>query len=287
MAIEREYKDRLFKFIFGNENHKEFTLSLYNAINRTSYTSTDDIEITTIENAVYMGMHNDLSFIVADSMNLYEQQSTYNPNMPLRMLIYAGQLYDKFLETKGLKDNVYNSSMLQIPYPKLIVFYNGDMFQPDKTELKLSDAFPQGAKGDIQVKVTMLNVNYGRNRKLLQKCRPLSDYSLFTTSVRELIKRGKTKEEAVEEALRLLPDDSEVKKLVLENKAGVAKMILFEYDEEAVMRARDKDAEARGKAEGEKAKGLQIAKAMLAENYSLETISRFTSIPVEDLKKLK
>ena len=127
MAIEREYKDRLFKFIFGNEKHKEFTLSLYNAINRTSYTSTDDIEITTIENAVYMGMHNDLSFIVADSMNLYEQQSTYNPNMPLRMLIYAGQLYDKFLETKGLKDNVYNSSMLQIPYPKLIVFYNGDV----------------------------------------------------------------------------------------------------------------------------------------------------------------
>ena len=161
------------------------------------------------------------------------------------------------------------------------------MFQPDKTELKLSDAFPQGAKGDIQVKVTMLNVNYGRNRKLLQKCRPLSDYSLFTTSVRELIKRGKTKEEAVEEALKLLHDDSEVKKLVLENKAGVAKMILFEYDEEAVMRARDKDAEARGKAEGEKAKGLQIAKAMLAKGIDLDTTSQCTGISIDELKKFK
>ena len=288
-SVNREYKDRLFKYIFGNENHKEFTLSLYNAINRTSYTSTDDIEITTIENAVYMGMHNDLSFIIADSMNLYEQQSTYNPNMPLRMLVYAGQLYDKFLETNGLKDNVFNSSILQIPYPRLMVFYNGESYQPDKTILKLSDAFNENAKGDIQVKVTMLNVNYGRNRQLLQRCRPLSDYSLFTTSVREFKRKNKnsTIDEAVEEALRLLPDDSEVRKLILEDKAGVAKMILFEYDEEAVLKAYAKDAEARGRAEGMAQGKAEVAKAMLAKGIDLNTTNQCTGIPVEDLMKLK
>jgi len=275
-SINREYKDRLFKYIFGNEKHKDLTLSLYNAINNTHYDCIDDIEITTIENAVYMGMHNDLSFIIADSMNIYEQQSTYNPNMPLRMLVYTGQLYAKLLETEDKDDVVYNSTVIPLPYPKLIVFYNGDRFQPDKTELKLSDAFREGAKGDIQVKVTMLNVNYGRNMKLLRRCRPLSDYSLFTTTVRELKRKNKNKttEEAVEETLKLLPNDSEVKKLIQENKAAVAKMFLFEYDEKAVLEAQKKDAIEK------------VAKIMIKDNVPFEKISKYTEIPIEELKKL-
>ena len=80
----REYKDRLFKFIFGNPENKEWTLSLYNAINNTSYTNADDIQITTIQDAVYMKMKNDVSFLVNNIMNFYEQQSTFNPNMPMR-----------------------------------------------------------------------------------------------------------------------------------------------------------------------------------------------------------
>ena len=83
----REYKDRLFKFIFGNPENKEWTLSLYNAINDTSYTNADDIQITTIQDAVYMKMKNDVSFLVNNIMNFYEQQSTFNPNMPMRFLL--------------------------------------------------------------------------------------------------------------------------------------------------------------------------------------------------------
>jgi len=156
------------------------------------------------------------------------------------------------------------------------VFYNGDRFQPDKTELKLSDAFREGAKGDIQVKVTMLNVNYGRNMKLLRRCRPLSDYSLFTTTVRELKRKNKNKttEEAVEETLKLLPNDSEVKKLIQENKAAVAKMFLFEYDEKAVLEAQKKDAIEK------------VAKTMIKDNVPFEKISKYTEIPIEELKKL-
>ena len=284
-AVNREYKDRLFKFIFGNEKHKDLTLSLYNAINKTSYTSTDDIEITTIENAVYMGMHNDLSFIIADSMNLYEQQSTYNPNMPVRMLIYAAQLYDEFLVSKGLKDSLYDYSLIQLPYPKLIAFYNGERFQPDRTELRLSDAFTEGAKGDIQVKVTMLNVNYGRNRRLMQNCRPLSDYSLFTSNVRKWNKKVDM-EDAVEAALGELPDDSEVKRLILENKAAVTKMILFEYDEKGVMESLKQEAWEDGKAEGIAQEKLAIAKNLLKIGLDLNTISQSTGITVEELKKL-
>ena len=301
-TVNREYKDRLFKFIFGNEKHKDLTLSLYNAINKTSYTSTDDIEITTIENAVYMGMHNDLSFIIADSMNLYEQQSTYNPNMPLRMLVYTGKLYSKFVEANNLDNKVYNHKVITIPYPKLIVFYNGDMIQPDKTILKLSDAFKNGAKGDIEVKVTMLNVNYGRNRRLMQNCRPLSDYSLFTSTVREYKKEGLSSEEAVDKALKVLPDDSEVKSLIQINKAEVAEMFLYEYDEEGVMESLKQEAWEDGKAEGiaqgiaqgksegiaqGKSEGIaQVAKTMKQAGYDLDAINKLTGITVEELKKL-
>ena len=72
-GMNRQYKDRLFKFIFGNPENKEWTLSLYNAINGSSYTNPDDIKLTTIEDAVYMNMKNDVSFLITDKMNFYEQ----------------------------------------------------------------------------------------------------------------------------------------------------------------------------------------------------------------------
>jgi len=142
-SINRKFKDSLFKFIFGNEKHKDLTLSLYNAINNTDYDRIDDIEITTIDGAVYIGMENDISFIIADTMNLYEQQSTYNPNMPLRMLIYAGQLYSKLLEETERSSEIYRSRVIPLPYPKLLVFYNGDRNLQSETVIhKLSQAFP-------------------------------------------------------------------------------------------------------------------------------------------------
>ena len=90
-----EYKDSLFSFLFGNEENREWTLSLYNAVNESNYTDASQIQITTIREVLYLGMHNDVSFMISDEMNMYEQQSTYNPNMPLRMLQYAGNLFEK------------------------------------------------------------------------------------------------------------------------------------------------------------------------------------------------
>ena len=106
--INTKYKDRLFSFIFGRPERKEWTLSLYNAVNDTHYTDPDSIEFTTMEDAVYMGMKNDVSFILCQVMNVYEQQSTYNPNMPVRQLMYAAKLYDKYIQQKKL--NIYGKN---------------------------------------------------------------------------------------------------------------------------------------------------------------------------------
>ena len=119
-AVNRKHKDRLFTFLFGEKGNKVWTLSLYNAVNKTHYTDPNSIEFTTIGDAVYMGMKNDISFILCHVMNVYEQQSSYNPNMPVRQLMYAAKLYDKYIQQKKL--NIYGRKLARLTIPKLMVF---------------------------------------------------------------------------------------------------------------------------------------------------------------------
>ena len=158
--INNEHKDRVFKFIFGNPDNKEWTLSLYNAVNKSGYDNPDDIQFNTIDDAIYLGMKNDVSFIIMDEMNLWEHQSSYNPNMPMRFFIYAAKLYEKYIA--GSDYYQYSSRLQTAPRPKCICFYNGTADQPEEKVLKLSEAF--GGEADIEVCVTMLNINYGKNR---------------------------------------------------------------------------------------------------------------------------
>ena len=157
-AVNREYKDRLFKFIFGNPDKKEWTLSLYNAINGSNYTDPNEIFLNTIENAVYMGMKNDVSFLISDTFNLYEHQSSFNPNMPMRFLIYAGMLYDKYTESSD-DYHKYSCRLQKAPTPKCICFYNGTRETEDRIILRLSDSFNPATVSDIEVNVTMININ--------------------------------------------------------------------------------------------------------------------------------
>ena len=239
----REYKDRLFKFIFGNPQNRAWTLSLYNAVNGTTYTDAESIRLTTIEDAVYMNMKNDVSFLVANIMNFYEQQSTYNPNMPMRFLIYAGMVYAKYIEQSD-SYHQYSTSQQKAPTPKCICFYNGKQDKEDKVILSLKDAFDEEA--DIEVKVTMLNINYGRNRELLDACEPLKEYSWFVATVNESQKELNNLEAAVDEAIDKMPDDCQIKAFLIENRAEVKRMCITEYNE-ARTRAEDREE---GRAEG-------------------------------------
>ena len=161
-GAQREIKDRLFKAIFGRdtEQSKKWRLELYNALRGTNYSDPDTLELNTIENVIYLTMKNDISFLVDSQMTLFEQQSTYNPNMPLRGLMYFSQLYQRHL-TK-LKLTLYGSRLIKIPYPKFIVFYNGDRETEDNEFLKLSDAFENKEKdGDFEWTATFININEG------------------------------------------------------------------------------------------------------------------------------
>jgi len=179
----KKYKDSLFRKIFGES--KENALSLYNAINGSSYTMEDEFEYTTLEDVVYMKMKDDVSFLVGASLNLYEHQSSYNPNMPLRGFLYFADLYREII-----KDNekIYSPQLVRIPNPKYIVFYNGphSKMDEDSVKLRLSDCFEVLDKsGDFEWTAAMININAGHNHDLLEKCDILKQYTIFIEKVKE------------------------------------------------------------------------------------------------------
>ncbi len=232
--IRRNRKDRLFIYIFGNPNHKKWLLSIYNAIRGSDYTNPDDIEITTIKNVIYMGMKNDVSFLLTDIMNFFEHQSTFNPNIALRMFIYAGMVYSKYIEKNKSTINLYSSRIQHIPVPKCYCFYNGKKEIEDKVIIKLSDSFDKGIEPDIDVTVTMYNINAGHNQELMEKCKPLYEYSWLEAQIRRYIDdmNYETKD-AVDTALEDMPDDYEIKPFLMANKAEVERMCLTQFNEAA------------------------------------------------------
>ena len=227
--LNRKYKDRLFRFIF---NDKENLLQLYNAINGSHYSNPDDLVITTIDDVVYMGMKNDLSFMIDDIMNLYEHQSTYSPNLPLRGLFYFSAMYRNYIEP--MKQKLYTDSPLRIPFPVYLVFYNGSMEEPERKEILLSDLFIQNGKGlqpALECTALLLNINFGHNQELMEKCRILKEYALFIHTIRSKISIGLPFQEAVETAVEDCISKNILSEILRKNKAEVIDMILTEYDE--------------------------------------------------------
>ncbi len=284
---KRDYKDRLFKFIFGNPENKQWTLSLYNAINGTEYADPEEIQFNTIGDAVYLRMKNDVSFIVAFEMNLWEHQSTYNPNMPMRFFIYAGRLYEKYIAGS---DYYQYSSMLQVvPRPVCLCFYNGTREQPENQVLRLSDAYE--GNGDIEVQVTMLNINYGKSRKLMEACEPLQEYAWLVEAVRKHQRKKLDLDSAVDAALDEMPGEYVMKRFLQENRAEVKNMFLTEYNEEKVMEQERREGMKEGMREGARLKEAevrdQVAADLLKEGgMTVSFIARISKLPEDAVRKL-
>ena len=285
-SFNRQYQDRLFKAIFGREEHKDWLLSLYNALNGSSYTDPSAIEINTIEGIIYVTMKNDISFLIDSQINLYEQQSSYNPNMPLRGLMYFAELYQKHL-TKQDRD-LFTTALVKIPTPNFVVFYNGSRDMPDVTKLRLSEAFEIPAEnGDFEWTATMLNINAGRNKTLLQKCKPLYHYSCYVDRVKSNVRSGMTKENAVSEAVNFAIQNDFLDGYFKIQKAEVLNMSLTEFDQEAYDRHRFNEGKEAGIAEGKRKNALQNARNFIRMGIPLEQIAKGTELPLETVLHLQ
>ncbi len=248
--------------IFGN---RKAALELYNAINHSNYQNPEQLEITTIEGAIYMGVKNDLSFLIDSVMNLYEAQSTRNPNMPLRGLIYFARVYQGYVEKREL--DIYSGSRIKIPLPQYIVFYNGSQEEPDRREYRLSDAFER--KQDsycLECVATVLNINTGHNRQLMENCSLLWQYAFFVSKVRLYLERyPENLEGAVDMAVEECIEEDILADFLKKQRGEVKDVILTEYNAERHIRNEKKLSYEEGVKEGIE-KGLeQGIKAFIAE----------------------
>ena len=223
----KKYKDTIFRMLFEN---KENLLSLYNAMNHKNYTDADALQVVTLENSIYMGMKNDLAFILDMNLYLYEHQSTYNPNMPLRDLFYISNEYQKLVVQKSL----YSSVLQKIPAPKFVVFYNGMKEIEDISEFRLSSAYEcQTDDPDLELRVTVLNVNEGHNQELMEHCQTLKEYAQYVAKVRKYTSLGELSlEEAVECAVEECIKEGILAEFLIQNRAEVISMSIFEYNKD-------------------------------------------------------
>lgn len=246
VRVNRKYKATVFELLYRD---KSKLLELYNGLNGTEYADPEELEICTLENAVYMGMKNDVSFILASEMNLYEHQSTINPNMPLRDLFYIAKQLEKYVK----RESIYSSSLVRIPVPRFVVFYNGTDQQPERTVLRLSEAFEKSmADPDLELKVTMLNINLGSNRELMEKCRTLHDYAVLVDLVRSYAKEMPI-EEAADRAVEECIHRGVLREFLMDQRMEVVAVSILEWDEieqEKYRRSEMKAAQKRALEEG-------------------------------------
>ena len=280
LPANRNYKDTIFRWLFSDKNN---LLSLYNAIAGAHYQNPEALNIVTLENAVYMGMKNDLAFVLETGLYLYEHQSTYNPNMPLRDLFYISSEYQKLVDHKSL----YSSVLQKIPAPQFIVFYNGLEKKKDYWVNHLSEAF-ENQSGDpkLELEVLTLNINEGHNKELMEQCQTLKEYAQYVNLVRKYTKDFELNE-AVELAVNECIHDNILSDFLRANKAEVISMSIFEYDKELEERKLRKAEYEAGVADGIKTATENIkredALALASRNMSYAEISEILNVPVKSV----
>ena len=239
----RNYKSSIFTMLFSD---KKELLGLYNAVSGKDYKDPGLLEVNTLENAIYMAIKNDLSFVIDSQLSLYEHQSTYSPNLPLRMLLYLADLYADM--TKN--ENLYGKKKVKIPPPQFIIFYNGVERQPDRRILRLSDLYEvEEEEHKLELEAVMLNVNAGHNRELLQSCKTLADYAEYTACIRKYAEEMDT-EDAVECAIVECIQEGILEEFLRKNRAEAKRMSIYEYDQARHIRQEREDAWEEGWSEG-------------------------------------
>lgn len=240
----RKYKDRVFRLLF--KNNKKALLELYNAINHSKYDNPDDLIINTLDNAIFMGMHNDLSFVIGTDLSIYEHQSTDCPNIPLRCSLYVGKLYQQFID----EDEMYGKKLIKIPEPHFVVFYNGTDILPEEVTYNLSDMYEDcSASPELELNVRVININQGMNDALMKSCETLNGYSIFVAKVREYNKTCSLTA-AVTRAIDYCIEHDVLKDFLVKERKAVFMYSLYEYNQKSHMKYIRNEGREEGRKEG-------------------------------------
>lgn len=246
MTGNREYKSDVFSMLMEDPDN---ALSLYNAMNNSDYTDPGLVEMCTLDRGISLTVHNDASFVLDMNLSIYEHQSTICPNMPVRSLIYFTIILEGMLKNK----NLYGRKLIKIPTPRFAVFYNGEEKQPEQYELRLSDAFEHPMeRPEIELVCTVYNINYGKNRKLLEKCPFLKEYMTFVDYVREnhRINGYEQLEHSIETAIDRCIEENVLRSFLMKHRSEVVKVVKLDYTFDRQLMLEREDSREEGRAEG-------------------------------------
>jgi hypothetical protein len=275
--IYREYKDNVFRLLFGDEDK---SAELYNALRGTNYTA-DVITMNTLQNPIYYGgLRNDVSFVVEDKhIILFEHQSTLSPNMGLRCLFYIAMLYEQRIKMN--RDDLYKTTPMSIESPEFYVLYNGTVDYPEKSIVKLSDLFKtkDGRKINLEVIVTVYNVNHGHNKNIMKRSKTLDEYAVFISRVQKYKDEGYKPTEAVNKAVKECIEENILREFLQKYGGEVVSILNMEWNLDDALRVRGEEA-AEAKAE-------QVATEMLLDNEPIEKIIKYTKLTEEKILELK
>jgi len=292
MGVNTKYKDSVFSFLFSDP---DILRELYCALEGVTLPKDVPVTINTLHDVLYMDMINDISFEIGGKLIiLIEHQSTINPNMALRLLMYIARVYEKIVGDK----NIYSTRPIPLPKPEFFVLYNGVADYPDEKVVKLSDAFesqafpglPEKGSTSLELTVKVININEGKNREKVGRSKTLAGYSAFVAKVREYEKAGDTKEEAMKKAVRYCREHDILKEFLAQNATEVMNMLMTEWNIEDAKKVWFEEGWEGGREEGreegwEKSRET-IARNALAKGASIEYIHDITGLDIETIKQL-
>ncbi|MBR6452362.1 MAG: hypothetical protein IKS87_06620 [Lachnospiraceae bacterium] len=242
MIENKEFKSNVFSMLMEDRTN---ALQVYNALNQTEYEDPELIEIVTLEKGISLSVRNDASFLIDMNLNIYEHQSTYNPNMPLRSLIYFSKIIEDMLERRDL----FSRRLIRIPTPHFVVFYNGTEVRPSKEKMFLSAAFARPTEEpELELVCTVYNINLSHDEGFLNRCGVLNEYTQFVETVRR--NQAEQKEKPIEEAIDECIDSGILADFLKKRRAEVLKAMTidmtFERREELIR----EEEHAEGREEG-------------------------------------
>lgn len=231
--INHNHKDCLIRIAF---REKKDLLELYNAINGSDYKDPEELIVYTLEDVIFMGIKNDISFLVGEMLNLYEHQSTRNPNMPIRGLMYFARNYASYIARNNL--DIYGTTLQKLPFPQYYVLYNGREDEEDRCTIELEDAFPEieGIEPCLKCTATLLNINYGHNEEIMKRCKTLNDYAIYIQRIRDHQSLGLALPEAVDQATEDCIEEGILREILLKNRSEVKNMVLGTWGTENHLR---------------------------------------------------
>ena len=283
---KNNYRDSLFRKYF---EHPDKLAALHELLTGIP-TAEQNVEIKTLKSVLFNRLKNDISFKVGDRfIVLFEHQSTINPNMPARMLLYSAMLYRKMLS----KESIYSKKLIPLPAPEFYVLYNGKDPWTDNSKLYLSSAFAE-KQHNLELVVTVRNIRYNKDNELLQKYKPLHDYSFFVYDVEKRVASGDSLANAIRSATNYCINHNIMRDYLSANYEEVFEMMSLRWNEKDAKKYWQKEAREEGHAAGlveGRAQGLSQGHAQgLAQGRMSATIAFIKNLismrmPYSDIAK--